>query len=414
MNSKKHNHLTLEERIVIKTMLLQNKSFRNIAEAIGCNVTTVSREIYRNRIFKTTNSNPSCKYLRVCKKGPNCHLNCLEFEEDICLRITKAPFVCDGCEYIAHCRKNKYRYSPDVAQVTYQNRLTESRAKHQTNVQTIRRIDTIITDLIICKKQSLSHVYATHKEELAVSISTLYRLIDQGKLKVKNIDLPRRVRYRKERTQHYATHVYKHREGRDYQSFLAFNAKHPRANVCEMDTVIGLRSGDHKVLLTILFRSSNFMLIFLLHRKTSKAVVDKFDSLYRKLGFTNFKNLFYIVLTDNGSEMLDVDSLEKGTNKNKKMNLFYCDPRASQQKGKLEKNHQYIRRYLPQGKSFDDLSDLDIIKMVNHINSIPRAQFDNQSPFQMLSRPQRKIIYQLGYQEIPPDEVNLNPLFLMK
>ncbi|MDH6367936.1 hypothetical protein M2093_002110, partial [Breznakia sp. PH1-1] len=67
------------------------------------------------------------------------------------------------------------------------------------------------------------------------------------------------------------------------------------------------------------------------------------------------------------------------------------------------------RLYIPQGKNFDHLDDLDIKKMVNHINSVARPQFGNKTPFQMLSRKEKKIISKLGYKEVDPDKVNLNP-----
>ncbi|MDH6474804.1 hypothetical protein M2100_002005, partial [Breznakia sp. PFB2-30] len=35
--------------------------------------------------------------------------------------------------------------------------------------------------------------------------------------------------------------------------------------------------------------------------------------------------------------------------------------------------------------------------------------FGNKTPFQMLSRKEKKIISKLGYKEVDPDKVNLNP-----
>ena len=33
--------------------------------------------------------------------------------------------------------------------------------------------------------------------------------------------------------------------------------------------------------------------------------------------------------------------------------IYYCDPNRSDQKGALEKNHEYIRYVLPKGTSFE-------------------------------------------------------------
>lgn len=34
---------------------------------------------------------------------------------------------------------------------------------------------------------------------------------------------------------------------------------------------------------------------------------------------------------------------------------YYCEPKHSEQKGELEKNHEYIRYIIPKGTSFDGL-----------------------------------------------------------
>ena len=40
--------------------------------------------------------------------------------------------------------------------------------------------------------------------------------------------------------------------------------------------------------------------------------------------------------------------------------IFYSDARSSQQKARIEKNHEYIRKFVPQGKSFDSFTQKDI------------------------------------------------------
>lgn len=55
---------------------------------------------------------------------------------------------------------------------------------------------------------------------------------------------------------------YQYRKGRTYTDFTSFMEQNPKLPIVEMDTVIGARNSG-KVLLTILFRDTNFMLIFL-------------------------------------------------------------------------------------------------------------------------------------------------------
>ena len=67
-----------------------------------------------------------------------------------------------------------------------------------------------------------------------------------------------------------------------------------------MDSVIGTVGG--KVLLTIHFPETSFMMAFLRDANTSQSVIDVFDYLYRKLGKELFEKLFPVILTDRGSE----------------------------------------------------------------------------------------------------------------
>lgn len=67
-----------------------------------------------------------------------------------------------------------------------------------------------------------------------------------------------------------------------------------------------------------------------------------------------------------------------------KLKIFYCDPRASQQKGALEVTHEYIRRFVPKKNSFDNLNQEDITLMINHINSTPREKYKGSTPYEVL------------------------------
>ena len=56
------------------------------------------------------------------------------------------------------------------------------------------------------------------------------------------------------------------------------------------------------VLLTMLFRSCNFMLIFLLARNMRADVCEIFEAIETVLGTEKIQELFEVVLTDNGAE----------------------------------------------------------------------------------------------------------------
>ena len=151
-----------------------------------------------------------------------------------------------------------------------------------------------------------------------------------------------------------------------------------------MDTVIGTSGGKGgKCMLTLLFRQYNFMLIYLLPYKRTEYVTQVFNDLKNSLGIDEFKRLFEVILTDNGSEFFDPESIEINFNTGEKLvSLFYCDPNSSWQKGSIEKNHQYIRYVLPKGTSFAGLTQDDCNLLASHINSTPRVSLNNVSPYE--------------------------------
>ena len=108
-----------------------------------------------------------------------------------------------------------------------------------------------------------------------------------------------------------------------------------------------------KVLLTVFFRNSNLMLAFLRDRNSARSVTEVFEWLYETLGHEQYCRLFPIILTDRGSEFTDPVSIECTKFGEIRSRVFYCDPQRSDQKGGCEVTHEFIRRVLPKGTSFD-------------------------------------------------------------
>lgn len=202
---------------------------------------------------------------------------------------------------------------------------------------------------------------------------------------------------------------YRYRRGRTLDDFNSYLEENPDASVVEMDTVKGkLERG--KVLLTMIFRKTDFMLVFLLPDGTQKSVLQIFDSLTITLGLELFRKLFQVILTDNGVEFKDADSLEHTLNGAQRTRLFYCDPQSAWQKPQVEKNHTFIRRIIPKSTSFNFLNAEDVKRLTCHINSVLREQFGNRTPFEMMyTREQQKLLSLLDLHAIPPDEVLLKP-----
>lgn len=125
------------------------------------------------------------------------------------------------------------------------------------------------------------------------------------------------------------------------------------------------------------------MLIYLLPYKKSRYVTEIFNQLKVLLGINEFKRLFEVILTDNGTEFSDPESIEFDMNTGEKIcSVFYCNPNCSWQKGSIEKNHEYIRYILPKGTSFASLTQEDCYLIASHINSTPRLSLNNHYPYE--------------------------------
>ena len=242
---------------------------------------------------------------------------------------------------------------------------------------------------------------------------TIYNYVDAGLLSVGNIDLPRKVRY-KVRKKKPSVRVDKQCHlGRTYEDFLEYTAANPDTPVVEIDSVEGRKGG--KVLLTVFFRNSNLMLAFLRDRNTARSVTEVFEWLYNILGHEQYCRLFPIILTDRGSEFTDPVTIECTKFGEIRSRVFYCDPQRSDQKGGCEVTHEFIRRVLPKGTSFDHLQQSDILRMMSHINSYTRKKLNNQSAHRLFSFLYGEtILPSLGIQEIPANDINLTPRLLKK
>ena len=202
------------------------------------------------------------------------------------------------------------------------------------------------------------------------------------------------------------------RKNRGYDDYLKYMEKHPDTPVIQMDTVKSCRE-QGKRLLTIHFCNTNMMLMFLMRDGKADTVVEQFDMLTGPLGPAEFRRIFPVILTDNGSEFKHTRELETTEADKKRTNVFYCDPQASWQKPQIEKNHEFIRYVLPKGKTLNPYTQEDITVLMNNINRIRRGSLGNKSPYEATTD---KSIFRLmelmGLHRIPADEINLTPTLL--
>ena len=429
---EKGKHLTLEERQEIQRGLREHRTFAEIAMMIGCSADTVSKEIRNHRYHKVLDSKryvPNrCKYRETCrkrnvcgKKGnhkckipcrqcTSCNSRCPDFVDYPCQIERKPPYVCNACPKSGRCLFDKYLYNADHADREYREGLRKARRGIDLTKEEFIALDELISPLIR-KGQPLSHILEEHREEIPVGERTLYSYIGKGYLSIKSLDMRRMVRYKKRKKREGVKVSPVKKINHHYKDFLKELEENPGIRVVEMDTVEGTKGG--KVLQTIYWRKEDLMLARLLDNKEMSETVATFDMLEEKVGLDTFSELFPVVLTDNGSEFADPDLFEYDRDGARRMKLFYCDARHSEQKGAIEKNHEYIRYILPHGTSFDELTQEKVDLMMSHINSTARPGLRGTTPLELaLQHFGADTVEKLGLQIIKADDVCLKPQLL--
>lgn len=428
----KNRHLTREERNIIEVGLRKKESFKSIGRELGKDPTTIAKEVKNHIQYRKTGcygksfndclNRKNCtaqhlcgkrkcnRYCRFCNTHP-CSTLCPDYHQQICSRLSKPPYVCNGCEDKRSCTLEKRIYSASYAQREYEIVRSESRQGIQLTEEDALRLDSLISPLLM-KGQSLHHICVNHADEIMLNERSLYNYVNNGLFTAKNIDMPRVIRMgkRKKKKDNFKVDK-KCRIDRTYQDFLNFMAEHPGVPIVEMDSVEGKKGG--KILLTLHFTIPQLMLAFIRDSNTSQSVIDIFNRIYLKLNPAIFCSLFQVILADNGSEFSNPSAIESILVGHPRTHIFYCDPQAPFQKGAAENNHSLIRRIIPKGSSLDRFTQKDITLMMNHINSYGRPNLGDKTPYEVFAALYGKdFLTGMGAELISPDKVILRPSLL--
>ena len=431
-----YNRITFKERVRIEAGVYAEKSFSQIAGELGRSVSSITREVKQNRIMikaaypfgKDCIYPPNCRMTGLCGEE-YCSKKCWTCMEDDCTKycsrcIThtcpkteKAPFICNNCTERRKktCKYNKYYYLSEKAEANAKKNRSESRKGIRVSQEELQAIDEILSPLIR-QGQPLSHICRMHKDELRISERSIYNYIDAGELTVRNVDLRRKVKYKKRRKQpeEIRCNKFNYRKGRTYDDYLKYMEEHPDVPVVEMDTVRGSR-GKEQVILTIMFTGNNVMLMILIRDESMQSVIEVFDRLTKSLGIRRFRKLFPVILTDNGRCFKNALEMEFTKSGSQRTRVFYCDPQASWQKPHIEKNHEFIRYVLPRGKSLKGYTQEDMTLIANHINSTTRPGLLYKSPYELVEAEEmKKLMEVLKLSPVAADEICLSPKLLSK
>ena len=428
----KYKHLNLDERYAIQHGMDIGAPFKEIGRDIARDCRTIAREVTaRSTItetggggkhFNNCANRGSCTVTKLktsCDRKKKCSLcfeccpnSCSEFSRDVCPELQKPPYCCNPCKNRSKCTLSKMIYSAVRADKTYRKVRSEANSGIYADEEEIARINKIVSP-IIKNGQSIHHICINHLDELMISEKTLYNYVNMGLLDARNIDMPRKVRYKPRKCKLKTLKVDKRcREGRTLVDMNRFVVANDPA-VVEMDTVEGRKGG--KVLLTLFFTLTNLMLSFIRDANTAFSVKKIFNDLYGLLQRELFMKLFAMLMGDNGAEFSDPLSIEFDEHGDRRTWVFFCDPNAPWQKSCCELNHEFVRRVLPKGVSFDHLSQQDVQLMMDHINSYKRPSLGDRSPYELfVSVYGQEAADRLGLTLIPYDDIILKPSLLKK
>lgn len=306
--SRKNKHLNFKERMTIEIRLKDGFSVYKIAKELGRSINTITNEINRGTTTQIRQGKHIKIYLadtgetvytknRLNSCRPFKMLDCSEFINYTVDKIKNDSWSPDACvgEAIANGRFERYQ--------------------------------------MVCTK-------------------TLYNYIDLGLLDVKNTDLPIKLRRNTK-----STRVKKHKKklGSSISERPIDINSRTEFGHWEIDTVIGEKSNNDNVLLTILERKTRYAIVLNIVSKTANAVMDAFSRL-RSLFGEQFSQVFKTITGDNGSEFADLSTIESETD----TKVYFTHPYSSFEKGTNERHNGLIRRFIPKGKRISDYSSDDI------------------------------------------------------
>ena len=212
---------------------------------------------------------------------------------------------------------------------------------------------------------------------------TLYHYVDFGLLNIKSIDLPQKLSRN--------TKIHKDKEnkrvlGRSIEERPEEVDTREEFGHWETDLVIGKKSENDEVLLTLLERKTRDFSIIRLPDKSADSVLEAFQKMQTELG-DSFSKVFHTITTDNGSEFARLTELETGTS----TKVYFTHPYTSCEKGSIENHNGLLRRFISKGKRISDYSEDDILAVELWANSLPRRILGYKTPDEAFEEEMDKI-----------------------
>lgn len=348
----KFEHINFDQRKIINNQITRFKATAvDIGNLLGLDPSSISKEVKRNRIVsKEASSN---------------------ITNTICKRTLRFPYVCNSCSDKYHCRYKQYRYEATAAQKLADYKLVVTRRGINLTKEEFDVLDRKIKDGVL-NKQSVYHIIKSN-EDLSVSVSTVYRLINNHLLTTSKMDLPYACTYKKRKKQikeyEYNENRKIDRSNRTFIDYLSFICGKPNTFTTQMDFLGSIRS-DSNSILSLIIVELHFVILFIVKNKNASKVNELFDHLEQRLGTVSFKKVFPVILTDRDPSFSDFQAIEYSHyTGEERTRVFYCDAFRSNQKATVENINKQLRQFFPKKQSVDSYTNDDMKVHMMNINN---------------------------------------------
>ncbi len=355
---RQFKHLSQTDRLKIEKALREGKKPKQIAKEIRVHISTIYREIERGK-YEHRNSDWT----------------------------------------------TEFRYSSDLAEMRYQENLRAKGAGLK--IGSDHALASYIENRIISDHYSPRAVLGEIRREgiefsVTISVPTLYSYIDKGIfLQLTNKSLPQKW---KKKRKYRKVQQKRPPRGDSIEKRPAEIETREIFGHWEMDTVKGLRKGKNKCLLVLTERKTRKEIVIEMPDCTAASTVAALDTLERGMGEL-FPLVFKTITIDNGSEFADCEGIERSCiGEGRRTKAYYCHPYSSWERGSNEKQNSMIRRFIPKGQSFNEITQDEINEIAVWINNYPRGIFDYDTS-ERLFKAEMEVILALSEVFAPNPEI---------
>lgn len=265
------------------------------------------------------------------------------------------------------------RYNPDLAEARYRMNLSAKGGalKLANDYEFANYIENKIIDGHLSPAAALASIKLEGKAfKTHICRVTLYSYIDKGYfLNLTNKHLPikgkRKQKYRK------VSVIKRAPRGESIEKRPAEVLERETFGHWEGDTVYSAKKSAQDVLFVFTERRTRKELILKMPNRTAASGVAALDRLEERYG-ERFTEIFRSITFDNGMEFADTEALEHSRNGRRRTKVYYCHPYSSYERGSNENQNLLIRRIYPKGTDFSQLTDADVKRLEDWINSYPR------------------------------------------